>query len=741
MTIKAGQTLTAEWRDKLGLTHRRTPELYESAESAVGVPHAPAIRAALDDMGLSAVFCVQGVPTVGILVADHYDQAAVVDLHAELWNQGLASLLLVITDDTIRAFSLARTPLEEPGRAFEPRCLIDALDLTAEVMRIRGLIDGAESGRLWRDYGTYFPPKERIDQVLLDNLKVSHKLLQADGLSSDAAQALLIQAMFIAYLEDREIATPAYFEAVSNNRVRSFSELLATGDVELLRALFRTLREDFNGDLFVAPCSFEPQAQPPKILPEHLYVLGRFRSGREEMASGGQQRFWGYDFRFIPIELVSAVYDRFLGEREEERRAKGAFYTPMFLADTIVSQVWEVLPERVCDGRGCRFRWGSARGRHPGASASVPEGRSKHALVSPFGSALQDEPHSLGRRADRNPARAFVIRRPLLKISGGLIPPKRTRRAGEKAIPSPDTQPIGRGGPLAPWVVSRYRLMRARRDASCRGFSSVLQAGSKTGLRFLIAERRLDGACRDCVSGKRRAQGFGTLILQVEVGTKEARVFEFGLLNARRAIAAQWQERYKRRDRIFSERLVFAYRTEEPIGARSEMCFISSPHAMAGQADAVPCKDKALLAGCHYQEPRKFDSESRSNGERSRHWLSSVGPLLLQTWRKHLAKSAHATDQPEPGFATVIPRIHEDADGVLQDVFECGRVERRVCRCPCREVRRRGCDGDVDCGGFRPASVAQPGPISSLAQLVARIRRTGWPGHACSRHYDASLRV
>ena len=350
MTAATRHALPAEWKDRLGLTYRRSPELYESAESAVGVPHAPAIRAALEGMGLSAVFCVQGVPTVGILVADTYDRAAVVDLQAELWNQGLASLLLVISEDTIRAFSLARTPLEEPGDAFETRCLIDTLDLTAEVLRVRGLIDGAESGRLWRDYAAYFPPKERIDQVLLDNLKVSHQLLQADGLNSDAAQALLIQAMFIAYLEDREIATPAYFEAVSAERVQSFTELLATGDVELLRALFRTLREDFNGDLFVAPCSFEAQTQPPEIIPQHLAVLARFRSGREEMARGGQQRFWGYDFRFIPIELVSAVYDRFLGEREKERRATGAFYTPMFLADTVVSQAWEVLPDRVRAG-------------------------------------------------------------------------------------------------------------------------------------------------------------------------------------------------------------------------------------------------------------------------------------------------------------------------------------------------------------------------------------------------------
>lgn len=343
MSSARSPALALEWKDRLGLTNRRVPELYESADTVVDVPHAFAIRAALDDMGLSAVFCVQGVPTVAILEADRYDRDAVTSLHGALWNQGLATLLLVIAEDTLRAFSLARAPLRGTGDVFESRCLFETLELTAEALGFRNLIYGAESGRLWRDYSNYFQPKERVDQILLDNLKASHDLLHTESLTSDAAQALLIQAMFIAYLEDRKILTQAYFDAVSGEKATSFSELLETGDIGLLRKLFRTLRQDFNGNLFVAPSSFEPEAKAPDIKAEHLAILARFRSGREEMARGGQQRFWGYDFRYIPIELISAVYDRFLGEREDERRAQGAFYTPMFLADTVVSQVWDML--------------------------------------------------------------------------------------------------------------------------------------------------------------------------------------------------------------------------------------------------------------------------------------------------------------------------------------------------------------------------------------------------------------
>lgn len=346
MTTSAALSLASEWKDRLGLTNRRSPEFYENAEAVVDVPHAPAIRAALDEMGLSAMFCVQGVPTVAIYQAEVISPDHLMRLYGALWNQGLASLLLVIADDSLRAYSLARKPVHEPLEAFERRCLIQALDQTAQALEFRNLIHGAESGRLWRDHADHFRPKERIDQVLLDNLVASHTLLQREGMTSDAAQALLIQAMFVAYLEDREIVTPAYFEGVSDGRCQTFSSLLRTGKPDLLRALFRMLRDDFNGDLFVAPSSFEPNTPVITLKSEHLAILDRFRTGREEMAKGGQQRFWGYDFRYIPIELVSAVYDRFLGEREEERRAKGAFYTPMFLADTVVAQAWEALPEK-----------------------------------------------------------------------------------------------------------------------------------------------------------------------------------------------------------------------------------------------------------------------------------------------------------------------------------------------------------------------------------------------------------
>ena len=341
------QPLPADWKDRLDLSLRDIPELYENPEDAGSSAHGNAIRTTLSDLGASAVFCVQGVPTVVIVVLDEYDKEHVVDIHARLWNQGLATLLLIISGDIIRAFSLVRKPYRDDAD-FNDRCLVRELDAVANALTIKDIIYGVESGRLWDDYADYFTPKERIDHVLLENLTASHQALRKQGLSADAAQALLIQAMFIAYLEDREAIRPEYFKAVSGGLRTTFLELLEADDTSDFYRLFRSLRTDFNGDLFIAPCAFDPKEPRPRVMPIHLETLARFRSGREEIGEGvGQYRFWGYHFKYIPIELVSAVYDRFLGARKSERRDQGAYYTPMFLADTVISAVWDALPKTI----------------------------------------------------------------------------------------------------------------------------------------------------------------------------------------------------------------------------------------------------------------------------------------------------------------------------------------------------------------------------------------------------------
>ena len=342
------------WKASLGLSARRAPELYETSEQVGNVPHAGALRTALTELSVSAVFCVEHVPTIAILV-DEYDRAAAASLHAALWNQGLASLLVIISGETVRVFSLSRFPRSGDDGDFDRCCLVDVLDAVTDALVLRDLVYGTESGRFWEQerYRAYFDPRERVDQVLLDNLTESHRLLCAADLSTEAAQALLVQTTFISYLEDREIVGAEYIRSATSTRADALEALLHSGDARSLERLFQALRKDFNGDLFIAPCSFETDNDGPRLDASHLKTLARFRSGREEMQGRtGQYRFWKYNFKYIPIELISAVHDRFLSERGSDRRTRGAYYTPMFLADTVVSHVWDRLPTAARDS-GC----------------------------------------------------------------------------------------------------------------------------------------------------------------------------------------------------------------------------------------------------------------------------------------------------------------------------------------------------------------------------------------------------
>lgn len=337
-------SFASHWRDALALDRRTVPEFYTSPSDVEPGPHAAAIRFALTDLGLAAVFCIEGVPTVGFLNEPDVSLARIDELHRILWNQGLMSLLLVLKEDELVAYSLVQRPFQrQEGRQGDPR-LIMTLSLLSDALKLRELIDSTESGRFWFENDKYFDPDDRVDSVLLSNLLEAFRDMRGD-LGGEAAQALLMQTMFIAYLEDRKIIKEAVFQDASNKTCSSLAEMLEADSPVYFETLFVWLKDAFNGNLFNAPCAFETgDATPPKLAVWHLRTLARFRHGREEMASG-QLRLWGYDFRYMSIGLISAVYDRFLKEEAAKKSADGAFYTPMFLADVVVNQLWDDLSD------------------------------------------------------------------------------------------------------------------------------------------------------------------------------------------------------------------------------------------------------------------------------------------------------------------------------------------------------------------------------------------------------------
>src|SRR6478672_826905 len=339
-------TSTAQqWFEKLGYSaepevlHRRGDRVPDEH------PYALEIRSLLKPDGAiraQAVFDVEGVPTV-VFVGEEgeaLDPAAIDEARKRIWNQNLATVVIELKNDEAvvqpaRKLKQAKERIRlEDAR---PDGHFSALDIT--------------SANLSRRHPTWFDVKARVDHRLLSNLSVSVKKLTDVGFPSereererrDLAELLMGQVLFLSYLEHREIVGATYRE---RRNVEELHGLIANSDRAGVRSLIDQLRLDFNGD-FLGDDRHDPWLA---LTEEGLALLAAFLR-RTDMRTG-QGDFWNYDFSYIPVELLSGLYESFL--TPEEQAKAGAYYTPRNLAMLAVEQAFAASPdplsEEIFDG-------------------------------------------------------------------------------------------------------------------------------------------------------------------------------------------------------------------------------------------------------------------------------------------------------------------------------------------------------------------------------------------------------
>jgi hypothetical protein len=113
-----------------------------------------------------------------------------------------------------------------------------------------------------------------------------------------------------------------------------------------VRTLIDHLRSDFNGD-FLGDDRHDPWTALSDM---GFDLLSQFLQ-RTDMRTG-QGDFWNYDFSYIPVELLSGLYEKFL--TPEQQAKEGAYYTPRHLAMLAVDQALvasaDPLAETIFDG-------------------------------------------------------------------------------------------------------------------------------------------------------------------------------------------------------------------------------------------------------------------------------------------------------------------------------------------------------------------------------------------------------
>jgi hypothetical protein len=203
-----------------------------------------------------------------------------------------------------------------------------------------------ESGEYFQIHRRYFDSEKRVDRNLLINLDATRQKLstiQSADIDPQTLDTFLCRLVFTCYLFDRGVTDQAYLEELGIKDMSHLRDILAeqprtNAKVDLYK-LFHHLGEDFNGDLF----GTDLEAESQQIKDAHLDIIDRFFHGTD--VTTGQQAFWPYDFGFIPIETISAIYEHFLkAGGEQKKKEAGAFYTPRFLAELVLDVALEGVP-------------------------------------------------------------------------------------------------------------------------------------------------------------------------------------------------------------------------------------------------------------------------------------------------------------------------------------------------------------------------------------------------------------
>ena len=368
----------APWQTDFGMGNGAHPGFVGSKEElARDGRYAGGLEEAFDRLELDGMFCSAETPLVYFKEVEAINDAEARALHQKFWNHGTAPILVLVAPESVHIYSGMTRPEPMEGNRARPRCLVGTLERVAD--KLETFLVSVESGAYFREHEASFDADSRVDRDLLSNLTNARAEL-CRGIEGEDAEvrldALLCRLVFACYLFDRKVIGEGYLRdlgVVDCAHLRDVLGIRPAGSAKAaLYKLFRQLGDDFNGDLF----SDDLVEEERLVRDEDIETLCDFFHGTDVRTR--QKPFWPYDFGYIPVETVSAIYERFLranGNRD------GAFYTARFLAeivlDTALEGARELIGKTFLDpacGSGIflvglfnRLAWEWTRA-HPGAS-------------------------------------------------------------------------------------------------------------------------------------------------------------------------------------------------------------------------------------------------------------------------------------------------------------------------------------------------------------------------------------
>ncbi len=299
------------------------------------------IERAWQEMNLDGILCLDGRPVLYLKEYNRpFSPSERIIAQRCFWNQGVANVLVLADPTSVYIYSGLAKPPRDQSAEEEEYSLVETLTKTDYVQRIQSFYHHLATGNYYETKKKYFDPDQSVDSWLLDNLRsLRNSLIDGEErLEIERAHAFIGRMLFLCYLLDRAIISVG-----KSDKKRTGTMVLAEileGHIShksriayLYDVLFSDLKERFNGNMF------DQNLDKEKFLIRHVHIekLIQFLGGHDVASGQRTLGFWPYDFKMIPVETISAIYQEFLTAEDQEKQHKhGAFYTPRFLAEMVV---------------------------------------------------------------------------------------------------------------------------------------------------------------------------------------------------------------------------------------------------------------------------------------------------------------------------------------------------------------------------------------------------------------------
>ncbi len=247
------------------------------------------------------------------------------ELFKAIWNFNESAIVIINESNVVEifnGFSYLRNELSE-------KSTLEKLDDEENLNNFSYY--SLVTGKSLEHYQAKLKQQNRVDSLLLENIRDARKkLIENYQIGNSLANALIGKCIFVRYLIDRGVKIE--FEGKSRKWTNNEFCNLFDNKTKLIE-FFKHLRTHFNGEAFLQ------NDNKLHDIPKKAFSVLRDLLQGTKITSGQQSLFDIYDFSIIPVEFISNVYEFFIGE--ENQAEKGAYYTPKFLVDYILTETVE----------------------------------------------------------------------------------------------------------------------------------------------------------------------------------------------------------------------------------------------------------------------------------------------------------------------------------------------------------------------------------------------------------------